>query len=32
MNAAHIASTLFFVGVLALSVAAIVRTLRGNNR
>jgi hypothetical protein len=32
MNAAHIASTLFFVGVLSLSVAAIVRTLRGNNR
>jgi hypothetical protein len=32
MTAAHIASTIFFVSVLALSLHAIVRTLRGNNR
>jgi hypothetical protein len=29
MTALHIASTIFFVGVGALSVTAIVRTLRG---
>ena len=32
MTALHIASTIFFVGVLALSVTAIVQTLRGYNR
>jgi hypothetical protein len=32
MIAAHIASTLFFVAILALSLHAIVRTLKGYNR
>ena len=32
MTAEHIASALFIVSVLALSLHAIVRTLRGNNR
>lgn len=32
MTALHIASTIFFICVGALSVTAIVRTLRGYNR